>query len=264
MRRIRKGFGGTVNDVVLAAVADGYRDAAAGTAARTSTTPCSVRSCPCRSARPNAHGVPDNRVSPSLYDLPVDIADPVERLDAGAGQMSDLKRVAHGRGWDAVTTFADLAPPMVVGNDQPTCDARHARPPATPLNTVTTNVPGPQFPLYCLGREMVEYRPFVPISHGVRIGTAILSYNGRLAFGVTGDFDNAPDVDVLADAIRERPRAARGSYRTATSVVPMKSIKHLGEPFGHLDVGEVADAFEDLEPAAGHRLVRLDAVARPG
>ena len=71
------------------------------------------------------------------------------------------------------------------------------------INTVTTNVPGPQFPLYCLGREMLEYRPFVPISHGVRIGTAILSYNGHLFFGVTGDYDTAADVDVLAQAISD-------------------------------------------------------------
>ena len=51
------------------------------------------------------------------------------------------------------------------------------------VTTVTTNVPGPQFPLYCLGREMLEYLPFVPISHGVRVGTAILSYNGSCPSG---------------------------------------------------------------------------------
>jgi hypothetical protein len=45
---------------------------------------------------------------------------------------------------------------------------------------------------------MLEHRPYVPISHGVRVGTSILSYNGRLCFGVTGDFDSAPDVDVVA------------------------------------------------------------------
>jgi hypothetical protein len=69
------------------------------------------------------------------------------------------------------------------------------------VNTVTTNVPGPQFPLYCLGREMLAHLPYVPLSYGVRVGTAILSYNGNLSFGVTGDFDAAPDVDVLAAAI---------------------------------------------------------------
>ena len=50
---------------------------------------------------------------------------------------------------------------------------------------------------------MLAYYPFVPISHGVRIGTAILSYNGELAFGVTGDFDAGPDVDLLARAIAD-------------------------------------------------------------
>jgi hypothetical protein len=49
---------------------------------------------------------------------------------------------------------------------------------------------------------MLEYYPFVPLSHGVRVGTAVLSYNGRLAFGITGDFDTASDVGVLARAIK--------------------------------------------------------------
>jgi hypothetical protein len=75
------------------------------------------------------------------------------------------------------------------------------RHPQRSMNTVTTNVPGPQFPLYCLGRRMTEYRPFVPIGPGVRVGTAILSYDGRLFFGVTGDFDAVPDVDVVARGI---------------------------------------------------------------
>ena len=66
------------------------------------------------------------------------------------------------------------------------------------LNTVTTNVPGPKFPLYCLGHEMLEYLPFVPISHGLRVGTAILSYNGNVFFGVTGDYGTVPEVRVVA------------------------------------------------------------------
>ena len=64
-------------------------------------------------------------------------------------------------------------------------------------------MPGPQFPLYCLGREMLEYLPYVPISYGLRVGTAILSYNGHLAFGVTGDLDHGADVDVLAAGIAD-------------------------------------------------------------
>jgi len=68
------------------------------------------------------------------------------------------------------------------------------RSPQRNVNTVTTNVPGPQFPLYALGREMVEYLPFVPLAQGVRIGVAILSYNGQVRFGVTGDYDTVPEV----------------------------------------------------------------------
>ncbi len=96
------------------------------------------------------------------------------------------------------------------------------------VNTITTNVPGPQFPLYCLGREMLEYRPFVPISHGIRVSTGILSYNGRLQFGITGDYETAPDVDVIAsgssrgvEQLRERAlaqldTAPRGASRSDT------------------------------------------------
>ena len=84
--------------------------------------------------------------------------------------------------------------------------------PQRSFNTVTTNVPGPQFPLYCLGREMLAHLPYVPIGHGVRVGTAVMSYNGMLAFGVTGDLDSAVDVGVVADGI------AIGHRRTGRTV----------------------------------------------
>ena len=80
-------------------------------------------------------------------------------------------------------------------------DGLVARVPQRTMNTVTTNVPGPQFPLYFAGREMLEYVPYVPLGPGVRIGVAILSYNGRLHFAVTGDYDTAPDVGILAGGI---------------------------------------------------------------
>jgi diacylglycerol O-acyltransferase / wax synthase len=73
--------------------------------------------------------------------------------------------------------------------------------PQRTMNTVTTNVPGPQLPLYAAGREMLEYLPFVPLGPSVRIGVAILSYNGQLSFGITGDYDTAPDIGVLADGV---------------------------------------------------------------
>ncbi len=67
------------------------------------------------------------------------------------------------------------------------------------ITTVTTNVPGPQFPLYCLGRHMESYLPYVPIADGARVGVAILSYDGVIAYGVTGDQDSVPEVQIVAD-----------------------------------------------------------------
>ena len=71
---------------------------------------------------------------------------------------------------------------------------------------------------------MLEYRPFVPISHGVRVSTAILSYNGRLFFGITGDYATAPDVEVLAlatsagiEELLERALSRPRKSRSATT-----------------------------------------------
>ena len=76
-----------------------------------------------------------------------------------------------------------------------------ARMPQRNVNTVTTNVPGPQRALYAAGRRMLECFPFVPLGGHVRVGVAIFSYDGGLGFGVTGDYDEAPDIDVLCEGI---------------------------------------------------------------
>ncbi len=212
VKAIGRALGGTVNDVVLAAVSGGYRALLASrgedpdTAALRTLVPVSVRTT-------GGDGVPDNRVSAILFDLPIDVADPVERLVKVTADMADLKRSHMADAGEAVTTLGALAPPMVLGTVSRVATRLMHRLPQRSVNTVTTNVPGPQFPLYCLGREMLEYRPFVPITHGVRVGTAILSYNGRLSFGVTGDRDTAPDVAVLADAIPEAVRDLTGATR---------------------------------------------------
>jgi len=219
VRAIRSVFGGTINDVVLAVVSGGYRELLlsrgedADRAQVRSLVPVSTR-------HDDGHGVADNRVSTLLYDLPVHVADLVERLELVHEQMTKLKASHMVEAGETVTAVGNLAPPMLVGAvSRMTIRALH-RVPQRSINTVTTNVPGPQFPLYCLGRQMLEYRPFVPITHGVRVSTAILSYNGRLFFGVTGDYATASDVDVLAAAtaagisqLFERALVRRGKDR---------------------------------------------------
>jgi diacylglycerol O-acyltransferase / wax synthase len=198
VKSIRSALGGTVNDVVLAAVAGGYRALLiergedADHAVVRSLVPVSTR-------HDDGRGVLDNRVSALLYELPVQYADPVERLEAVRAQMTELKASHMVEAGELVTAVGDLAPPMMMGTLSRTVIRSMHRFGQQSLNTVTTNVPGPQIPLFCLGREMLEYLPFVPISHGLRVGTAILSYNGRLFFGVTGDYETMPDVGLLAD-----------------------------------------------------------------
>ncbi len=200
VKTVRGALGGTVNDVVLAAVSRGYRDLLAhqgddpDEAVVRSLVPVSVR-------RDDGHGVWDNRVSALLLELPVSLEDPLDRLGAVRRQMDNLKGSHMAEVGEWVTQIGDLAPPMVVGTISRLATWSEHRRPQQSVNTVTTNVPGPQLPLYCLGRQMLEYHPFVPLSHGVRVGTAILSYNGRLSFGVTGDYDSVPDVGVLATGI---------------------------------------------------------------
>ena len=197
VKKIGAALGGTVNDVVLAAVTRGYRDLLVAhgddptTAVIRTLVPVSVR-------HDDGVGVPDNRVSALLLELPVDLDDPVERLAVVRQRMAELKASHMAEAGEWLASTIDLAPPMVVGQLSRLAVRAVRQLPQHSVNTVTTNVPGPQFPLYCLGRQMMEYRPFVPIFHGMRVATAILSYDGKIAFGVTGDWDTAPDVAILA------------------------------------------------------------------
>ncbi len=198
-KAIRQVFGGSVNDVVLAAITAAFRDLlvqrgeVVDHATISSLVPVSIRS-----ADDHTH---NNQVSMMIAELPVGIADPLERLSAVTTGMAELKRSNQAIAGAAAFDAADLLPPaLFAGAVRAAMSIMHRTSQRT-INTVTTNVFGPSYPLYALGRKMVDYLPFVPLSPGVRIGVAILSYNGRLAFGVTGDYDSAPDVQTMADGI---------------------------------------------------------------
>jgi diacylglycerol O-acyltransferase len=196
VKAIRGTHGGTVNDVVLSVIARGFRDLllargedVEGQVVRT-MVPVSVR-------KPTERGTYNNKVSAMFADLPVAIADPVERLAAVHAQMEDLKERRQAVAGSTLTSLSGFAPAMLLA-----LGGRVAtRTPQRAVNTVTTNVPGPQRPMYLVGRRMLEYFPFVPLAGHVRIGVAIVSYDGTLNFGVTGDYGTAPDIDVLAAGI---------------------------------------------------------------
>ena len=98
-----------------------------------------------------------------------------------------------------LTALGGFAPPLLLALGE----RLGTRLPQHNINTVTTNVPGPQYPLYAAGRKMLEAYPYVPLGGHVRVGVAIFSYNGSLTFGVTGDYDSAPDLDVLCRGIEQ-------------------------------------------------------------
>ena len=197
---VRHTFGGTVNDVVVAAVAGGYRRLL--TSRGEDPAAVVVRSLlPVSTRHDDGRGVPDNRVSGLLYELPVGEEDPVARLARVHQDLVGLKAGHTAETAATVAALSDLVLPAAihVGTRLAMRSADRLGQPV--LSTVTTNVPGPQVPLWCLGRELLEYRPYVPITHGLRIGTAVLSYNGRLFVGCTGDADTTPDIAVLARSI---------------------------------------------------------------
>jgi diacylglycerol O-acyltransferase len=202
VRSVKRTFGCTVNDVALAAVSGGFRELVLARGEHPeelvlrSLIPVSVRT-------EDAHSVPDNRVSAILFELPIGIEDPVERLHAVHTKMEELKVSHEAEFGEAFTHIAGYAPAAVTSELLRVGAAMARRFGQRMCNTVATNVPGPQVPLYALGRELIEYLPFVPLSHGVRIGTAIVSYNGAIVFGVTGDYDTAPDIGVVTHGIED-------------------------------------------------------------
>jgi hypothetical protein len=132
-------------------------------------------------------------------ELPVDIEDPALRLAVISDQMKDLKDSKQAMAGEALTSMSGFAPPMLLAMGMRLATKAGQR----NINTVTTNVPGPQFPLYAVGRRMIRAFPYVPLAGQIRIGIAIFSYNGEVNFGITGDFDSTSDIDVLTHGIED-------------------------------------------------------------
>jgi diacylglycerol O-acyltransferase len=141
-------------------------------------------------------GALGNRVAAMWVTLPVGITDPQQRLGKLSEAMEAVKRSGQAVGAEILTQLSGFAPPTIM--------AQAARLQARQrlFNLVVTNGPGPQFPLYLLGRELEAVYPMVPLAENTALGIAILSYNGQLNFGLVSDYDALPDVEVLADELR--------------------------------------------------------------
>jgi WS/DGAT/MGAT family acyltransferase len=206
IKTVRTTYGGTVNDVVLALITRGFRDLLLARGEEVSDrvirtlVPVSVRPRSVSGAA-EGDGTLTNKVSAMFAELPVGLDDPVERLHSITDQLANLKESKQALAGEAITSLGGFAPAMLLtlGMRVATRAARRMG----NLDTVTTNVPGPQFPLYCCGRRLMKARPYVPLAAPLRVGVAIFSYDGEVSFGITGDYDTAADIGILAEGISE-------------------------------------------------------------
>src|ERR1700761_3875429 len=194
-KAVKNALGGTVNDVVLASVAG-----ALGRYLRMhgeTTDETSLRAMVPVSIRADVErGALGNRVAAMWAPLPVGIIDPVERLETISRDMAGIKSSGQAVGAQVLTELTGFAPPTIMA--QAARLQAHQR----MFNLVVTNVPGPQFPLYMLGRRLHAMYPMVPLAENQALGIAIMSYNGQLNFGLNADFDALPDLEALADELR--------------------------------------------------------------
>jgi diacylglycerol O-acyltransferase len=220
LQGIKDSLGGTVNDAVLAVVAGAlgrflrHRGVDTQELVLKALVPVSVRAEAEQSAL-------SNEVAPMWVPLPVGIEDPVAQF--GAIRDAVAVSAASGRavGARTLTELAGFASPTILSQ------AARLQQRQRSFNVVVTNVPGPQLPLYLLGRRLRALYPVLPLASRQALGIAVTSYDGRLGFGLLADYDALPDLDVLADALRASidtlaasasvpRRAARGRHRAAT------------------------------------------------
>jgi WS/DGAT/MGAT family acyltransferase len=190
-KAIKDSLGGTLNDVVLTSVClslgrylRGHGHDTDGLVLK-AMVPVSVRT---KSQR----GTLGNQVAAMWAPLPVGVENPAQCLHEISAAMEDLKKGGQAVGAQVLTNLAGFAPPTILSQ----AARLQARQPF--FNLVVTNVPGPQFPLYLLGRRLQVLYPVVPLAQRQALGIAVMSYDGHLGFGLLGDYDALPDLDKIA------------------------------------------------------------------
>ena len=221
IKEIKNSLGGTVNDVVLATVTGALRRHLLSRGVSTqdltlrAMVPVSVRS-------DLEQGALGNRVAAIMAPLPVWCESPAVRLDVVSDAMRNLKSSGQAVGAEVLTRIGGFAPPTIMAQA-----ARIGARQRT-FNLVVTNVPGPQFPLYLQGRELLDVFPMVPLAMNQRLGIALMSYNGAINFGLIADYDSMPDLEDfahhLAESLQELADVA-GVNLTAVGIGPAATAR---------------------------------------
>ena len=194
-KAVKDAFGGTVNDVVLTVVSGALREWLHSRGVRTegmelrALVPVSIRT-------QDQRGTTGNQIAAMRGPLPVYVEDPIVRLRTVKAGMDGLKESKQAVGAEVLASVQNFAPPTILAQ------ASRLNFSTRLFNLIVTNVPGPQFPLYVRGRQMLDVFPvaFLPKEHALAI--AIMSYNGRMNFGLLGDYDALPDIATIAEGIQ--------------------------------------------------------------
>jgi WS/DGAT/MGAT family acyltransferase len=191
---VKDAFGGTVNDVVLAVVAGALRDWLHSRGMRTEGL--EMKACvPVSTRAPEHDGSLGNRITQLIAPLPIHIADPVERLRSVTAAMAGIKDSKQALGAEIIAGAQDFAPPTILAQSSRMNFSTRF------YNLLVTNIPGPQFPLYLLGRELEEIFPVAFLAGDRALAIAIMSFNGGMNFGLIGDLDAMADIDVVTEGI---------------------------------------------------------------
>ncbi len=191
LKRIKDVYGGTVNDVVLTVVAGALGRHLRSLGHETdglvlkAMVPVSIRTA-------EQQGSLGNQVTAMMASLPVGCEDPIERLGIVRRSMGNLKQSKQAVGANLIADMTDFAPPTIVSQ------AARLQSRQRFFNLVVTNVPGPQFPLYVLGRRLRDIFPMVPLAKRQAVCVGIMSYDGGINFGLIGDYEAMPALGGLA------------------------------------------------------------------
>lgn len=209
-KTIKNHFGCTVNDAVLAVVTGALarflhsRGLPTEGVELRAAVPVSVRS-------DEQRGSLGNELTQLVCPLPVYIDDPVERVRVVTEAMDGVKHSKLAAGAKTITNLEGFAPPTLLAQ------ASRLHFSTRFYSLLVTNVPGPQFPLYMQGRELESICPVAFLGGDHTLAIAIMSYNGGVCFGLIADYDLVPDLDIVAEAIRQ-------------SIVELVELAAEGEP----------------------------------
>jgi diacylglycerol O-acyltransferase len=196
IRAIRHTLGGTINDVVLAVVAGALGRYLRARGYRTEgVTLWAI--CPVSLRRADERGTLGNRVSVMVVPMCVGIDDPVARLAAERTAVEQLKAQDQAGAFFEMSEMGNAIPPAWQAL------AAQIEPPFTLINTASSNVPGPQIPLYLSGHMLRHWCGLAPLGARMGLFNGIISYNQRLVISATVDPVLVPDVWTYAGHLSE-------------------------------------------------------------